>query len=66
MGLAVERLLQLRAFEPLKELRRYLGNNPGLAPDAACAALIDIDEAFVASDHDVGVARNVRSNAPFY
>jgi len=51
----VERLLQLRAFEPLKELRRYLGNNPGLMPEAACAALIEIDEAFVASDYEAAL-----------
>lgn len=51
----MERLLQLRAFEPLKELRRYLGNNPGLMPEAACAALIEIDEAFVASDYEAAL-----------
>lgn len=55
MGLSVERLLQLRAFEPLKELRRYLGNNPELTPEAACAALIEIDEAFVASDYEAAL-----------
>src|SRR3569832_1684601 len=55
MALSVERLLQIRAFEPLKELRRYLGNNPALAPEAACAALIDIDEAFGASDHEAAM-----------
>lgn len=55
MGLVVERLLQLRAFEPLKELRRYLGKNPDLTPEDACAALIAMDEAFVASDHEAAL-----------
>jgi hypothetical protein len=55
MGLAVERLLQLRAFEPLRELRRYLGSNPDLTPEAACEALIQVDEAFVASDHEAAL-----------
>src|SRR3569623_486039 len=55
MGLVVERLLQLRAFEPLKELRRYLSNNPELTPEEACAALIETDEAFVASDHEAAL-----------
>jgi hypothetical protein len=55
MGLAVERLLQLRAFEPLKELRRYLSIHSGLTPEVACAALVEIDEAFVASDHEAAL-----------
>ena len=55
MGLAVERLLQLRAFEPLRELRRYLAKNPEISPDAACAALISVDESFSASDHEAAL-----------
>lgn len=55
MGLAVERLLQLRAFEPLRELRRYLAKNPELTPDAACMALLEVDEAFVASDYEAAL-----------
>ena len=58
MGPAVERLLQLRAFEPLRELRRYLGNNPGLTPEAAASALLEVDEAFVASDHEAALELN--------
>ncbi len=52
MGLPVERLLQLRAFEPLRELRRYLSINPDLSPEDACEALIGVDESFSASDHE--------------
>jgi Domain of unknown function (DUF3883) len=52
MGMAVERLLQLRAFEPLRELRRFLRKNPSVSPEDACVALIALDESFSASDHE--------------
>lgn len=55
MGLAVERLLQLRAFEPLRELRCYLVKNPDITPEDACSALLGIDESFVASDHEAAL-----------
>jgi hypothetical protein len=56
MTIPIERLLQLSAVTPLIELRRYLFRNPDVTPTDAVAALLEIDETFVASDHEAALA----------
>lgn len=55
MAIAVERLLQLRAFEPLRELRRYLVRNPASTPEEACQVLLTTDASFSAADHEAAI-----------
>lgn len=55
MTLPIERLLQLSAITPLIELRRYLGKYPEISPETAVAALLEINETFVASDHEAAL-----------
>lgn len=55
MPVSVERMMQMSAITPLVELRRYLSKNEGVTPADAVAALLVIDESFVASDHEAAL-----------
>jgi hypothetical protein len=55
MPVEIERLLRMSAITPLIELRRYLLKNAGLSVAEAVTALLEIDETFVASDHEAAL-----------
>jgi Domain of unknown function (DUF3883) len=55
MPVPIERLMRMSAITPLVELRRYLAKNHGVKAEAAAAALREIDETFLASDHEAAL-----------
>lgn len=55
MGVVVERMLQLRAFEPLRDLRRFLSKNPEVSAEDARVTLLSVDASFSALDHEAAL-----------
>jgi hypothetical protein len=55
MPLPIERLMRMSAITPLIELRRYLHRNIEITPLEASEALQEIDETFLASDHEAAL-----------
>src|ERR1044072_1713742 len=45
----------MSAITPLIDLRRYMLKNDGISPQEAAGALLEIDETFVASDHQAAL-----------